>query len=309
MREAEPTRIINRLSSEVDSNTVYSRQIELLIDLVNYGGGLIMRAYDSSKHEIDDVMIITVLLKHIVQMLDGVQVLISSGNAHASTLQVRSTFEAYLYMLWMMKGDSKRKARFYYVFELRKQRKWALKATSNTQERQKFMELYKDFAQTVNWNELAQLAKTNLSAIDLKLSRPTLKPINEMIETKNRLDWYKALDINNLRDLAKEVDEEPIYDLYYSKFSDVMHASSYRDQIRVKSGSIALEPIRTLDDALVVIVLSCHVATKGYRAILERYRKDELLNFAQKYITDWGEAVRNIRSVNYKFVGDNRPNK
>jgi hypothetical protein len=171
------------------------------------------------------------------------------------------------------------------------------------------MELYKDFAQTVNWNELAQLAKTNLSAIDLKLSRPTLKPINEMIETKNRLDWYKALDINNLRDLAKEVDEEPIYDLYYSKFSDVMHASSYRDQIRVKSGSIALEPIRTLDDALVVIVLSCHVATKGYRAILERYRKDELLNFAQKYITDWGEAVRNIRSVNYKFVGDNRPNK
>ena len=184
-----------------------------------------------------------------------------------------------------------------------------IKSYTEYTKRQKFMELYKDFnfAQVANWDELAKMAKTNLSAINSKLSLPTLKPINEMIEKTNRLDWYKSLDVKNLRELAKLVNEEPTYDLYYAKFSDVMHASSYRDQIRIKSGSIELEPIRTLDDALGVIVLSCHIATIGYRAILERYRKDELQNFAQKYITDWSEPVRNIRSVNYKFVDKSLP--
>ena len=303
MREPELTSIINRLESEVNANATYSKQIELLIDFVNYGSSLIARAYDSSKRDIDDVMIIAVLLKHIVQMLDGVQVLISAGNTHVATLQARSAFEAYLNMLWIMKGDSKRKARFYYVFELRKQRKWALRATPNTQEREKFMELYKeyDFVKAINWDELAAIAKANLSAINSTLSKPALKPINDMAEKTNYLDWYKALGVQSIKILAKEVNELPIYDLYYGKFSDVMHASSYRDQIKVMSGRIELQPIRYLTDAQTVILMSCHVATKGYRAIIERYRPGELPNFKQKYITDWSATVKNIHPPNYKI--------
>jgi len=311
MREPELIRIINRLESEVNANVTYSKHIELLIDLVNYGSNLIARAFDSSKHDIDDVMIITVLLKHIVQMLDGVQVLLSSGNAHAAALQTRSAFEAYLYMLWIMKGDSKRKARFYYVFEIRKQRKWALRATPNTEERENFLKLYKefDFAQAVNWDKLAEIAKANLAIVDSILSQPTLKPINDMIEKTKYLDWYKALGMQSIKQIAKEVDEEPIYDLFYTKFSDVMHASSYRDQIRVKSGSIELEPIRTLNDAQTVILLCCHIAIHGYRVILERYHLGELPNFKQKYIVDWRASVLNIPSINYKFVNENQLNK
>jgi len=304
MREPELTTIINRLESEVNSNAAYSKQIELLIDLVNYGSNLIARAYDSSKHDIDDVMIITVLLKHIVQMLDGAQVLITAGNAHSATLQARSAFEAYLFMLWIMKNDSKRKARFYYVFEIRKQRKWALRAIPNTEEREKFMKLYKefDFAKAVNWDKLTEIAKNNLSVVDSVLTHPTLKPINETAEKTHYLDWYKALNVQSIKQIAKEVDELPVYDLYYTKFSDVMHASSYRDQIKVKSSHIELEPIRTLNDAQVVILLCCHIAIHGYRVILERYHMGELSVFRQKYIADWRASILNIPSINYKFV-------
>jgi hypothetical protein len=68
MREPELTSIIDRLKHEVDANSIYAKQIELLIDLINYGSNLIARAYSTSKRNIDDIMIIAVLLKHIVQM-------------------------------------------------------------------------------------------------------------------------------------------------------------------------------------------------------------------------------------------------
>lgn len=304
MREPELTSIINRLESELNAKTAYSKQIELLTDLVNYGSNLIVRAYDSSKRDIDDVMITAVLLKHIVQMLDGVQLLISAGNAHAATLQARSAFEAYLYMLWIMKGDSIRKSRYYYVFEIRKQRKWALRATPNTKEREKFMETYKefDFAQAVNWDKLAEMAKTNLLAIDSVLSQPTLKSINDMIEKTKQNDWYKALGMQSIKQIAIEVNELAVYDLYYTKFSDVMHASSYREQIEIKNHRISFEPIRYLADAQVVILLCCHVAIHGYRVILEHYHLGEIPNFKQKYIKDWRDAMLNNPSVNYNIV-------
>jgi len=177
MREPELTSIINRLESELNAKTAYSKQIELLTDLVNYGSNLIVRAYDSSKRDIDDIMIIAVLLKHIVQMLDGVQLLISGGNAHAATLQARSAFEAYLYMLWIMKGDSIRKSRYYYVFEIRKQRKWALRATPNTKEREK---VYGNI-QRIRFRASCKLGQTRRNGkdqslgIDSVLSQPTFE--------------------------------------------------------------------------------------------------------------------------------------
>jgi hypothetical protein len=237
-------------------------------------------------------------------MLDGVQVLLSSGNAHAATLQARSAFEAYLYMLWIMQGDSKRKARFYYTFEIRKQRKWALRATPNTQEHEKFMGTYKefDFAQAVNWDKLAEIAKTNLSAINSVLTQPSLKPINDVIEKTKQNEWYKVLGMQSIKLIAKEIGELAIYDLFYTKFSDVMHASSYREQIEIENNHISFEPVRYLADAQVVILLCCHVALHGYRAILERYRMGELPNFKQKYIMDWRESMLNIPSVNYNNV-------
>ncbi len=304
MREQELTSIINRIDSELNAQTSYSKQIELLIDLVNYGSNLIVRAYTSSKKDIDDIVIIAVLLKHIVQMLDGIQVLISAGNAHAATLQTRSAFEAYLCMIWILKGDSKRKARFYYVSEIRKQRKWALLAMPKTQEREKFMETYKafDFAQAINWDKLAEIAKNNLSAIDSILSQPSLKPINDLIEKTKQNDWYKSLGMQSIKQIAKEVDELAIYDLFYTKFSDVMHASSYREQIGIENHRITFEPVRYLADAQIVILLGCHVALHGYQTILEHYRRGELPNFKQKYIIDWREPMLHNPVVNYDNV-------
>jgi hypothetical protein len=307
MREPELTSIIDRLKHEVDANSIYAKQIELLIDLVNYGSNLIARAYSTSKRNIDDIMIIAVLLKDVVQMLDGIQVLISAGNSHAATLQARSAFEAYVCMLWIMKGDSIRKARFYYVFEIRKQRKWALRVTPNTKERERFNEIYKDYnSSVVDWDQLAKMGRKNLSAIDSILAQPPLKEINETIERTNRLDWYKCFNVklNSIRDLAVDVGELAIYDLYYTRFSDVMHASSYRDQIEIKNKYVLFEPIRMLSDAPTVILLCCHVAILGYKTILNRYLKSELLAFTKKYMSDWRDASRYIPSIDYRLADD-----
>lgn len=309
MREPEFTSIIDRLKNEAEANIIYAKQIELLIDFVNYGSSLITRAYSSSKRNIDDIMIIAVLLKHIIQMIDGVQVLVSAGNSQTATLQARSAFEAYIYMSWIMKSDSIRKARFYYVYEIRKQRKWALRAKPESKERERFNEIYKDFnlSKALDWYELAEIGRKNLSAINANLAHPALKEINETIERTKRLDWYKCYDVrlNSIKDLAEKVGELAIYDLYYTRFSDVMHASSYKDQIQIKNKYVLFEPIRTLSDAPMVILLCCHVAIHGYKAIINRYFPSGMLDFSKKYISDWRDACQNIPKIDYKVITDN----
>jgi hypothetical protein len=209
-------------------------------------------------------------------------------------------------MLWIMKDDSIRKARFYYVFEIRKQRKWPLRVTPNTKERERFTEIYKeyDFSKAVDWDKLAEMGRKNLSAIDAILAQPALKEINETIERTKRLDWYKCLNVNSIKDLAEDVNEFAIYDLYYTRFSDVMHASSYRDQIEIKNKYVLFEPIRMLSDAPTVILLCCHVAILGYKAILNRYLKSELLDFTKKYMSDWRDASMHIPAIDYRLADD-----
>ena len=311
MKEKELKSILYRDKSKIEAEQIYAKQIELLIDLVNYGTNLVVRAYDSRrKKDIESTVTIAVLLKHIVQMIDGVQVLIAAGAAHAASLQARSAFEAYLSLLWILQDDSVKRATFYYVSSARKTRSATLRLIRGTQENDQYQEIYselKEFARPIDWDAISNTAKDDLKRIDTYLQKANIKDISDTLKKKRgsrdyEIEWYKALDVRSIRELADKVEQLPVYDLYYSKFSEVMHGSSYKDQIETKDGIVYLEDIRDLKDACNVIALSCHVAVGSYIAIIQRYRNGELKQFTRKYMTDWRESFLNIPLVNYKRV-------
>jgi len=313
MREKEFKLILNREKHEKDVKQYFPKHIDLLIDLANYGSNLIPRTYGSSSKKLEDVVVIGILLKQVVAMIDSFEILISKGAVSAANLQARSAFEASLYIDWILKGESEKKAKYYYVSNLRNQRLWALRLKPGTPEEEIFSEAFQyleNHLKTTDLENVGKQAGEELTEIDSLLARNVWNEINlEFEKKKNKKTgvdryWYKMFGITSIRQLAQEVGRLGEYDLFYSRSSEVMHATSYRDHIQFSKGVVSFEPIRQLKDLDILLRFITLVAMSSYVSILKHYRYGELSHFRRKYIRDWKDAFLNIPSLSYTYQID-----
>ena len=141
MREKELKLIIDRGKNKEEARRIFSKKIEVIVDLVNYGSNLVVRAYDSSKRKLEDAIVIGVLLKQVISMVDAAEILASQGAPNPAYLQARSAFEASLYIDWILLNESEKKAAYYYVSNLRNIKLWTLRYLPGTQENVYFQKL------------------------------------------------------------------------------------------------------------------------------------------------------------------------
>jgi hypothetical protein len=300
--------ILDREKHEADVRQHFAKHIDLLVALANYGSNLIPRAYDSSAKKLEDIIVVAVLLKQVVSMIDAVEVLISKGVVGPATLQARAAFEASLYIDWILKGESRKKAKYYYASNLRNQRLWALRFKTGTQEKEVFSQSFEDIENHVKIPDLDRVeeeANEHLERVDTFLSKPEWAEINKEFEhRKNKKTgaeayWYRLLGVSSIRQLAKDVGRLAEYDLFYARGSEIMHVASYKDHFRFSRGKLSLEPIRQLKDIHIVLRFITVVAISSFVSILRHYRHGEIQSFARKYVEDWRAAFLDIPSVSY----------
>jgi hypothetical protein len=308
MKEKEFKPLLNRERHKKDARKIFFKQIEVLVDLANYGSNLIVRAFDSSNKRLEDVIVICVLLKQVVSMLDAVEVLISHGIVNPVSLQVRCAFEASLYIDFILAGDSDQKARYYYVANLRNKRLWESRYIQGSGERKAFSHVF-EYLEGYMAPENPQLVdeiKKDIEDIKRVLKQDNFMVINETFEkmrikkTGEEAFWYKAYGIKSLRQIAEMVSRLAEYEIFYPSGSEVTHSTSYRGHIRFHEGMITFEPIRKLEGADSVLQNIMGIALSSYKAILKHYRYGELSHFKRKYIQDWRDGFQNITHVSYK---------
>jgi hypothetical protein len=308
MKENEFKYIIDRDRQENDVKQHFSKHIELLIDFVNYGSNLIPRVFDSSRKKLDDIIVILVLLKQVLSMVDAVEVLVSKGTVTQANMPARTAFEASLYIDWILKDDTERKAKYYYVSNLRSQRLWALRLKTGTVEKEAFTKQFQYLEKHIKFDDMAGIekqAEEELEKIEDHLNKPNLNSINSEFEKKKIKNtgaeayWYRLLGVNSIRQLAVEVGRLGEYDLFYSRSSEVTHTASYRDHVQFNKGAVIFEPIRQLRDINFILRFITLTTISTYVAILKHYRHGELKSFINKYKRDWREAFLHIPSVTY----------
>ncbi len=310
MKEKELKHLLDRERHKGDARKIFTKQIELLIDLANYGSNLILRAYDSSKKRLEDIIVIGVLLKQVVSMLDAVEVLVSHGVIKPASLQVRCAFEASLYVDFILAGDAEKKARYYYVANLRNKRLWELRYIRGSGEREAFSHVYKYLEGHMEPEnpQLLDEIKEGIEDIERVLKQYNL--INEIYEkmrtkkTGEEAFWYKAYyedygGVKTLRQIAEKVGRLPEYDIFYPDSSEATHSMSYRDHVRLNKGMITFEPIRYLEEADSILRNIIRITLSSYESILKHYRYGELNSFKRKYIRDWRDGFQNITHVTY----------
>jgi len=308
MRESEFKPILDRDKHEGDVRQYFSKHIDLLVDLANYGSNLIPRVYDSSNKKLEDIVIIGVLLKQVVSMIDAVEILVSKGAVDPANLQARAAFESSLYIDWILMNQSEKKAKYYYISNLRNQRLWALRFKAGTTEREVFSKTFQyleRYLEATDLENIEKQAEEGLSKIDSLLTKNGWKEIS--LEFERRKDkktgaesyWYKMLGVASIRQLAEQVGRLGEYNLFYARSSEVVHATSYSDHIRFGKGTISFEPIRQLKDMHNLLRFITSVAISSYVSVLKHYRRGELSHFARKYMRDWRDAFLNIPAVSY----------
>ncbi|MGE0407510.1 MAG: DUF5677 domain-containing protein [Candidatus Korobacteraceae bacterium] len=277
----------------------------LLRDLANYGSNLIPRAYTSSDKTLGDAVVIGILLRQVVAMADAIEILLCRSAIHASTLQLRAMFEAAVYLEWMLAGDREKKASYYYVYNLLRLRRWAMRVQPGTAESANFKAIF-DSAGLPLDQTLGDEGKHQSEEIDRVLSQDRFAAIRQDFldwkkQNKRQPSWYSPLGVSDLRTMAKAVGKEPLYEIVYGPGSEVMHASNYGQHISFNANKISFHSIRHPKQFSFVVRMTGIFAITVFRRVLAEYREGELQSrFGLKYLEKWQQAFMNIPRIDVK---------
>ncbi len=305
--------LLDRLGPKDDVSKHFPEALPLLTNVVNFGTNLIPRVFATSKRGLEDVIVACVLLKQVVSSADAFQVLICEGAVGSASLQARSILEISLYIDWILDSDSERKAKHYYVSNLRRQRLWPARLIEGSEGSEGFKHVL-DYIGPFEGEALTRAreqAIEEMAEIDRVLSLPALAEINASFEKcvrggkkrpRPEPSWHQPYGKSSIRRIAEEIDRLPEYDTMYAHFSQIAHGSSYREQISILAGKqVQIEPIRHLRRLPGLVSYTVPLILKAYQGILKHYRPDELASFARDYKEKWRGPLVTIRSRQVRY--------
>lgn len=282
--------LLDRDLVRVELRDRHGPSLDLLDEVVNYGSNLIPRCLDSSEKDVVAAIVVGVMLRHGVSMLDATAVLAREGSVVCAWATTRALVESWISAAFVLKADSKNRARHYYVWNVRQERRWARRIADETPEAHAFRHVWQRFG-IVNTENEAETAREEAERLGQHLSRPSYAEIDAEFERSARPShdrwWFHPLGFGSLRDLAREVDKLPEFDLVYSLASEVAHGTNLKTGIRFGDGELRLLRIRATEGFEQLCSFTLSVSFEFYRMMLGQFRSGEESNFARKYVEEW----------------------
>lgn len=307
MIETQFKDILDREEPPQQAKQYLSESFELLKEISNYGARLVIRMFSISERKTKDIVILAILLKHSVAMLDALEILLSQGATIASQLPLRTMFETSLYIDWILKKDTEKRALQYYVWHLRKKKRTNLSIFKGTKENLDFIQTLKDTPlEKVLPNlkiEQSEVKRQN-DEIDKLLTSKKYQTINSefnrLQKKKHDVAWYKPWGVNSISEMAGKLNRKAEYNIFYSHLSEITHSHSINQHISFQGDKLIFENVRNLQGIDTIIRYGVTIAFKIYRRILETYSPDEQQNFSRKYIEEWRKRFNSITRIEYK---------
>jgi hypothetical protein len=235
--EPEYKSLLDRKQSLKYMEEHFTQQSNLLVDLVNYGTNLLPRCYTMSAKGLPEAIVITVLFKQILSMFDAFEILFSNAAIYPAHLQSRAIFEASLYLDLILKADCEKRAKYYYVSNIRSDREWALRCVQGTKQKEAFDKVVSKFNEELieKYAQLEPEMAKQAESITKVLEGKSYKDVNDVFEAvilqkklKHEPSWYVPLGFRNVRHIAKEVDRLHEYDTFYSFDSEIRSVCGFR---------------------------------------------------------------------------------
>ena len=301
--------ILDRQESANHVKEHFGETIALLREIIDYGTHLIPRCYTTAeKKDLTAAIVLGTLLKNAVAMLDAVEILVSQGAVFSAYLPARGLFETYLFIHWILKEDTERRAKQYYVWHLRQELRWAKRGVTGSQDQNEFFAAMGKFAKVFSEEIKSKQEdiQKQIASIEKLISNDDYRALNHEFEkmkskkTGLDVDWFRLGGPKSRYKMAKNLGFEAQYTIFYSQYSDAMHATATKEHIKFEDEILTFVPLRNLEGIKSLLQPVMTYCLAIYQAVLGYFRPGELQNFARKYATEWRQRFLSIKTVKYR---------
>jgi len=269
----------------------------LLQELVNYATNAFQRCQTSSTGKPDEDLPILASYLHVIEMTDGIEVLISQSCPVPAIPLLRSSFEALVTIDYILEAEYQQRSfawlvqyvhtrlKEYEMLDTSRKSGQDFLATLSTDKIGDYMKLppMSDLPQAIE-NLESLLSQPNYQTVESEYQR--LKKTNH-----RKPEWYSLFGgPHNLRELSRHVGRGAQYDILYRYWSQITHAGDLsRFLTRTNEGSPAFKPIRNLEDIKYVSGYAARQILSTTRKMLGKFRPGEERSFLKWYSQEISE--------------------
>lgn len=289
------------------ATSIFQPQLEMLREMVNYGTNLVASLFQASEKGLADIVLVPNLLKQVVSMLDGFEVLASNACVPAAALQARAMFEASVYVDFILLGEVESKAAHYYVANVRRELLWVMRTQGGTAENASFFSALGDFGSVLDGTRKKIETQCRGREAELRefLAKKPWSDANASLEAargkkKHDVAWYVPFGAGSVRNICQRVERGHEYEVFYSASSEKMHSSEFKSHVTIGDGRVVFEPIRNLEGFRAQLGWVSGAALHTYRKLIERYRPGQLQEFSKRYLENWRQPFMVMTEVKYK---------
>ena len=295
--------------ARADAHRHFQNQLRVGDEIVREAANLLLRAFKTSQSDVLDMVAIGHLFRSLIVAADGCLLCLESGAAEQALVHTRKSVEAGLQLQWLLRDDRESRARRFYVWHLREQRSWHLRAITGTPEHTEHVKAWEaegdpgpeldpianqalvDDAEALlateanrETNAWFELAKANGSGKRMRAREP---------------NWYTVGPgaVPSLGAMAKALGRYTDWRTTYRYLSYAVHSSSLSSSVSVQSSQLRLEHIRfprhfsqAFSFTFLELLARCFDIARTYRPgeapALERRARDNWL----RYVASWTDV-------------------
>jgi hypothetical protein len=288
--------ILFRELSKANAKDIIQIVSPLLQELVNYSTNMFARAATSAGNEPENMAALLLYL-HIIEMTDGVEVLVSQSCPVPAIPLLRSSFEALLAIEYILEDQYENRSLAWLAEYMRKRLSLYKSHDPSTPEGKKFQKiLSKDKIVgnvTLSYPKEFDTFRSNYEQL---LNSPQFQPVQSEFkkckkENKGRTpNWYQLFgpmpskSLKNLEQLATHLNRGGMYEKLYREWSSIHHAHDpTRFLTTTSKGTQAIRQLRDPSRIKEVATFAEVFINNATILILQKFRAGEEKSFSNWY--------------------------
>lgn len=296
--------IINRESTD-DVKKVISEFNPIIDECVNYGSQILYNDRNPKSDGVENLAPV-MLLRHFLETMDGISILINKGNAESSKILLRALFETMLLIEFLFEKDTLKRANAYIVSDIRRQIKAAKRLSPDSQESKSVYTTFKSEGFSV-FPDNSQILDINefIASKEKLLNLPDLEKINAEFEKLKRKGlknptWYNLNNgPKNIESLSAYLGQKTLYEILYRKWSGAVHGTDvYMGKIYPgeKDSTISIVQLRYIKDLPEVVLYASLFSFKVFRVYITN-RLPQSINEYQKWYFENLFIYKQLKSI------------
>jgi hypothetical protein len=298
-------KILYRELSKAEAKEVIDIASPLLQELVNYGTNVLARCATSQNlsGKVDEDIAVLALYRHIIELTDGLEVLLSQSCSLAAIPLIRNSFEASLAIEYILENDANytQRSLAWLLGYVHKHLDAYERLDPSTNKGREAKGLFDNDRIMTLFFPLSSIPITDVKKAQANLQTVLGKPHLQYIEAEykkfNKPEWYKLFGgPNDLRTLAERLKRGGQYEILYRQWSTTAHAQDLQPFLdRTDKGEPAMKRMREPDKIKEIAGLAASFLLGATRQILNRFHPGE--DLASWYKREVQERYRLISGV------------